>query len=49
MPDYIVTLLYLLGIIVLFLAGVIYIHNRDQKRDAKKIKEGIKRQDTARN
>ncbi len=44
MPDYIITLLYLLGIIVLFLVGVIYIHNRDQRREAKKMKEIIKRQ-----
>lgn len=44
MPDYIVTLLYLLGVVVLFLVGVIYIHNRDQKREAKKIKEVIERQ-----
>ncbi len=42
MADYIVTLLFLLGFIGLVLTGLIYIHNRDQKRDAKKIKDIIK-------
>ena len=34
MPDYIVTLLWLLGFVAAFVAFLKFIHNRDKKKDA---------------
>ena len=42
MADYLLTLLFLLGFIALVITGLIFVHNRDRKRDAKKIKEIMK-------